>query len=122
MATEQSPATAARSWLIRLQRSLALETDHGFHDLQGQQQRFSLFLAEACRQPPEPLLTHDSPERLPEFARRFDAYGHLDEPDRRRLVVELRRHLLTLQRALEPPSPRRRRGYGCRNGLPSPRR
>lgn len=105
MAAEQSQANAARHWLIRLQRSLALETDHGFIDLQGHQQRFSSFLAGACRQLPEPLRQLDDPPRLPRFADRFEGYGQLDEPSRRRLVVELRRHLLTLQRALEPASP-----------------
>jgi ATP-dependent DNA helicase RecG len=105
VATEQSPANAARHWLIRLQRSLAVETDHGFTDLHGQQQRFSCFLAEACRQPPEPLHRLDDPAQLPRFAERFKGYDHLDEPSRRRLVVELRRHLLTLQRALDPAAP-----------------
>lgn len=105
MAAEQSPANAARQWLIRLQRSLALETDHGFTDLQGQQHRFSSFLAEACRQAPEPLQHLDDPPRLQRFGERFEDYGQLDEPSRRRLVVELRRHLLSLQRALDPASP-----------------
>jgi len=121
VATEQSPATAARSWLIRLQRSLAMETDHGFHDLQGHQQRFSAFLAAACLHPPIPLQELDKPPRLQDFGRRFEGYGLLEEPDRRRLVVELRRYLLTLQRTLEPsapPSPPRLR-LAERPGIPS---
>jgi len=105
VAAEQSPATEARSWLIRLQRSLALETDHGFSDLQGQQQRFSGFLADACNRPPAPLQELDNPSRLAQFGRRFEGYGSLEEPERRRLVVEVRRHLLTLQRAIDPPAP-----------------
>jgi ATP-dependent DNA helicase RecG len=105
VAAEQSPAIAARQWLIRLQRSLALETDHGFSDLQGQHQRFSSFLAEACRQAPEPLQHLDDPPRLHRFGKRFEDYGQLDESARRRLVVELRRHLQTLHRALDPATP-----------------
>ena len=38
-------------WLRQLQRSLSLEADSGFQDLQGQRSRFSVFLTQQCRSP-----------------------------------------------------------------------
>ena len=79
-------------WLRQLQRSLSLEADSGFQDLQGQRSRFSVFLEQQCRSPSPQLPAKDCQELLP-YAKQFSGYGEASAARRRYLVTQLRQHL-----------------------------
>ena len=91
-------------WLRQLQRSLSLEADSGFQDLQGQRSRFSDFLAQQCRSPSAQLPAKQCQELAP-FAAQFSRYSEASAAQRRYLVTQLRQHLHQLRRQLDPPAP-----------------
>ncbi|MEB3176423.1 MAG: ATP-dependent DNA helicase RecG [Synechococcus sp.] len=90
--------------MIRLQRSLALEAEHGFADLQGRQSRFSVFLQQSCAKG-EPSLPAAELVALQHFATSLAGYSSLSLEQRRRLVSQLRQHLHQLRQRLDPPAP-----------------
>ena len=81
------------AWCLRLQQAAQLESERGYGDLQGRQERFSAFisrsLAEAIRAPLAPPPT----DGLQQLARAFLAYGEQQPARRRQLVAQLRREL-----------------------------
>ena len=91
-------------WLRQLQRSLSLEADSGFQDLQGQRSRFSVFLEQQCRSPSAQLPAKQCQELAP-FAAQFSRYADASSAQRRYLVTQLRQHLHQLRRQLDPPAP-----------------
>ena len=100
-----APLTAELDrWLRQLQRSLSLEADSGFQDLQGQRSRFSVFLAQQCRSPSAQLPAKQCQELAP-FAAQFSRYSEASAAQRRYLVSQLRQHLHRLRRQLDPPAP-----------------
>ena len=90
--------------MIRLQRSLALEAEHGFADLQGRQSRFSFFVQQCCAKG-EPSLPATELAALQHFATTLGGYSSLNLEQRRRLVTQLRQHLHQLRQRLDPPAP-----------------
>ncbi|NBQ21740.1 MAG: DNA helicase RecG, partial [Synechococcaceae bacterium WB6_3B_236] len=91
-------------WLKRLQRSLSLEVDHGFQNLQGQRCLFNEFIATSCSQPPQQLFAQHR-LGLQVFINPFELYPSKDQAQRRRLVIQLRQHLHGLRKALDPELP-----------------
>ena len=92
-------------WLRPLQQALSLETERGFNDLQGRQQRFSAFLTDQLSQPPAHLLPPDAFDRLERLRDGFGDYSQLQDNARRRLVTDARRWLHELRHRLEPSAP-----------------
>ncbi|MEM1366505.1 MAG: ATP-dependent DNA helicase RecG [Cyanobacteria bacterium P01_H01_bin.15] len=88
----------------RLQRSLAIEAEKGFLDLQGRQYCFSEFLQLTFQQAPASL-----PLRLrsqwQKFAIEYAQYPKLGLAQRQHLIAQTRSYLLHLKKDLETPLP-----------------
>ena len=92
------------AWLKRLQRSLSVEADHGFGNLQGRSSSFCVFAEQSCAKG-EPSLPATELPPLQRFAKALNGYGSLNTDQRRRLVTQLRQHLHQLRQRLDPPAP-----------------
>jgi len=88
-------------WLARLQLSLAIEADNSFSNVIGKHSRFNQFIESSCRKPPHGLSTHQLDE-LDKFAKLYSKYDALQVEQRKRIVIDLRRHLYQLRKSLEP--------------------
>jgi ATP-dependent DNA helicase RecG len=86
-------------WL-RLQKALAIEAERGFNDLEGNQHRFSEFLALTLREPPTELPIVEQ-ERLRAIAQAFSRYSDLTFAQRQHLVADTRRVLYQTKRLAE---------------------
>ena len=93
------------AWLRPIQRSLALEAERGFENLQGRQQRFHQFLQGQLAAPPELPLPPGVSERMNRLGLAFERYPQLDNPARRRLVSDARQWLHELRHRMEPSAP-----------------
>ncbi|MEO0373108.1 MAG: ATP-dependent DNA helicase RecG [Cyanobacteria bacterium P01_A01_bin.17] len=101
------PAPTLPDW-TRLQRSLAVEAERGFSDLEGKEFRFSQFLKQSLETSAVPFLKPDEQERWQQTAARFENYSELPLNKRQHLVAETRRLLYHAQqdyrRVIEPES------------------
>jgi ATP-dependent DNA helicase RecG len=97
--TEYTAAVAPEStpdW-GRLQRSLSIEAERGFCDVQGNQFRFSEFLGLSLEQ--AAATSSQNQAHCQEMAQKFGSYGGLSIGQRQHLVAETRRVLYQIQRA-----------------------
>ncbi|BEV36331.1 ATP-dependent DNA helicase RecG [Synechococcus sp. M16CYN] len=92
-------------WLQPLQRSLSLETESRFRDLQGRKQRFHQFLSQQLSAPPAIPMPRGEIERMERMRCSFDNYPQLTDASRQRLVSDSRQWLYELRRRLEPSAP-----------------
>ncbi len=83
----------------RLHKALAVEAQHGFIDLVGQQYQFSEFLCITLGKPPAQLLRPDQ-EQWRDLAREFSHYPELTVSDRKRLLTITDRLLTDAQAQL----------------------
>ncbi|MGF1601609.1 MAG: ATP-dependent DNA helicase RecG [Thermosynechococcaceae cyanobacterium] len=101
------PAPTLPDW-TRLQRSLAVEAERGFTDLEGKEFRFSQFLKQSLETSAVPFLKPDEQNRWQQTAARFEKYSELPLTKRQHLVAETRRLLYQAQqdyrRVIEPES------------------
>jgi ATP-dependent DNA helicase RecG len=79
-------------WII-LQRSLSIEVERGFCDVQGQRFRFSEFLTHCLHQIGKP----DLAPRSQKLAQQFSQYPELSLSQRQRLIAETRRFIQQCQ-------------------------
>ncbi len=93
------------TWMLPLQRSLGLEADRGFQNLQGRQQRFHAFLQQQLAAPPAVPFPQGVNERMSKLSSGFADYPELADPARRRLVTDARQWLHELRHRLEPSAP-----------------
>ena len=93
------------TWMLPLQRSLGLEADRGFQNLQGRQQRFHAFLQQQLAAPPAVPFPQGVSERMSKLSSGFADYPELADPARRRLVTDARQWLHELRHRLEPSAP-----------------
>ena len=104
-AVEATPPPAMPDW-IRLQKALSVESERGFNNIEGHQQRFSEFISSALKQglealsanPAGALLTGepsllDNSDKWSDLAERFDHYSDLSFSQRQHLVADTRRFL-----------------------------
>ncbi len=77
---------------IRLHKALAVEAEHGFTDLVGNQYRFSEFLSLTFGKFPSALPPHER-RRWQELSVQFASYPHLEIEARQSLIAEARRYL-----------------------------
>ena len=91
--------------MLPLQRSLGLEADRGFQNLQGRQQRFHTFLQQQLAAPPAVPFPQGVAERMAKLSTGFGDYPDLADPARRRLVTDARQWLHELRHRLEPSAP-----------------
>lgn len=87
--TSPMPPTDVRVDWLKLQRSLSIEVERGFCDVQGQQFRFSEFLSLNLKQLPQ-TATFSQGVAL---AQRFTQYADLSLGQRQRLIAETRRFI-----------------------------
>jgi ATP-dependent DNA helicase RecG len=90
--------------LVRLQRALSVEAEHGFNDLKGNQHRFSEFLHLTLSKPEKDLPAQDR-AKFQEIADRFATYSELDFSERQHLVAETRRFLHQVSKGLTASPP-----------------
>lgn len=90
--------------LVRLQKALSVEAEHGFNDLEGNQHRFSEFLRINFSQPAD--MPSKEQTRCHEIADQFASYSDLSFSQRQHLVAETRRFLYQVhrERTIEPPA------------------
>ena len=93
------------AWMLPIQRSLGLEADRGFQNLQGRQQRFHDFLQQQLGAPPALPFPQGVTERMTRLSAGFADYPELADPARRRLVADARQWLHELRHRLEPSAP-----------------
>jgi len=91
--------------MLPIQRSLGLEADRGFQNLQGRQQRFHAFLQQQLAVPPALPFPQGVSERMSKLSSGFADYPNLADPARRRLVTAARQWLHELRHRLEPSAP-----------------
>ena len=91
--------------MLPIQRSLGLEADRGFQNLQGRQQRFHAFLQQQLAEPPALPFPQGVSERMSKLSSGFADYPNLADPARRRLVTDARQWLHELRHRLEPSAP-----------------
>ena len=94
-----------KGWMLPMQRSLSLEADRKFQNLQGRQQRFHQFLHQQLSIPPALPLPRGAAERMQRLAEMFSGYPDLSDAQRRRLVTDTRQWLHELRHRLEPSAP-----------------
>ncbi len=83
---------------VRLQKALSVESEHGFNDIAGHQQRFSEFLASSLASGLKALSENlagqiGDPDKWQALATRFGQYGDLSFSQRQHLVADTRRFL-----------------------------
>ena len=81
------------AWMLPIQRSLGLEADRGFQNLQGRQQRFHTFLQQQLAVPPALPFPQGVSDRMSKLSSGFADYPNLADPARRRLVTDVRQWL-----------------------------
>ncbi|WP_226408225.1 ATP-dependent DNA helicase RecG [Synechococcus sp. MU1625] len=91
--------------MLPIQRSLGLEADRGFRNLQGRQQRFHDFLQQQLAAPPALPFPQAVTDRMTRLSAGFAEYPELADPARRRLVTDARQWLYELRHRLEPSAP-----------------
>ncbi|WP_244279346.1 ATP-dependent DNA helicase RecG [Synechococcus sp. UW69] len=91
--------------MLPIQRSLGLEADRGFCNLQGRQQRFHDFLQQQLAAPPALPFPQGVTDRMTRLSAGFAEYPELADPARRRLVTDARQWLYELRHRLEPSAP-----------------
>ena len=82
---------------IRLQKALSVETERGFINLKGKQYLFNEFLTLTFGKFPVGLPS-DERRRWLDFSAKFASYPNLETEHRKRLVIEARRYLYSLQK------------------------
>jgi ATP-dependent DNA helicase RecG len=91
--------------LLRLQKALQVEADHGFNDMQGNHYRFSEFFCLTLGQP-SPEISRPQALQLRDLGAKFADYRHLGFAGRRNLVAEARQLLAQVkQQSLAAPNP-----------------
>ncbi|MEL6159639.1 MAG: ATP-dependent DNA helicase RecG [Cyanobacteria bacterium J06627_32] len=92
-----APSPPALPDWVRLQKALSVESDRGFNNIEGHQQRFSEFLSSSLlngqKVLSENLSPHVSPDKWKSLADRFDSYTDLSFSQRQHLVADTRRFL-----------------------------
>jgi ATP-dependent DNA helicase RecG len=90
-------------WFVRLQKSLALEVEAEFGNLQGRLKRFNIFLESICDDPPKGLTALQA-QALSLYKNNFANYDDLSIEQRQKLVIKLRRDLHKWRQELQPIS------------------
>ena len=90
--------------LVRLQKALSVEADHGFNDLEGNQFRFSEFLRLSLSESTETLPDAEK-GRCQAIVSQFAKYSDLEFSERQHLVAEARRFLYQVKTQVKAQKP-----------------
>jgi ATP-dependent DNA helicase RecG len=100
------------AWCLRLQQAAQLESERGYGDLQGRQERFSAFISRSLAEAIQDPAAMPPADGLQQLARAFLTYGEQQPARRRQLVANLRRQLHAWRcqvRVVQPQAPPRLR-------------
>lgn len=103
--SQPSAPPAGLDW-VRLQKALSIESERGFNNIEGHQQRFSEFVASSLLEGLSSLVANHSGQ-LPDgdkwktLAENFDTYSDLSFSQRQHLVADTRRFLHRARQAAE---------------------
>ena len=90
---------------VRLQKALSVESERGFNNLEGHQQRFSDFLASSLHSGhkvlSDCLSSQLNADKWKTLAQRFDSYENLSFSERQHLVADTRRFLHRARRTVD---------------------
>jgi ATP-dependent DNA helicase RecG len=100
-----NPGADLDSWCARLQQAAQLESDRGFQDLQGRQERFSGFLCRSLQEAAAWGTALPPAAELNSLYQGFVGYAEHTPGRRRQLVAQLRQRLHSWRMAARPPQP-----------------
>ncbi len=100
-----NPDADLDSWCARLQQAAQLESDRGFQDLQGRQERFSGFLCRSLQEAAAWGTALPPAAELNSLHQGFAGYAEHTPGRRRQLVAQLRQRLHSWRMAARPPQP-----------------
>jgi len=92
-------------YIYRLQRSLSVESDHGFANVQGKQYRFADFLYQSLSNNCPPEWQEQECIHAQKLAEQYQAYGNLTLSQRQKLITDTRKFLNQIHERLTPPAP-----------------
>lgn len=103
--TERSSTEQTLPDWVRLQKALSLESENGFNNLEGRQQRFNEFLSSSLaggmRSLSKDLAGQISNDKWKDLSERFNDYCDLSFSQRQHLVADTRRFLHRARQAAE---------------------
>ncbi len=90
-----------KNWVRPLQRALTLETEFGFKNILGKEKYFNEFLYESFTNLNHLGLNNEFKLLFKTFSEKYNLYNKLEINQRKRLVIDTRRHLLKLSKSLD---------------------
>jgi ATP-dependent DNA helicase RecG len=95
---EQASESSKPDW-VRLQKALSVESERGFNNIEGHEQRFSEFLASSLAGQINPPV--ENRDKWKTLAEQFDRYSDLSFSQRQHLVADTRRFLHQARKTAE---------------------
>jgi len=90
-----------KDWIRPLQKALTLESENRFNNLQGKKQHFNDYLNKSLSNLDNLKLTNEFIKLFGEFSIKYSQYNDLDINQRKRLVIDTRKGLLKLGKAID---------------------
>ena len=90
-----------KDWIRPLQKALTLESENRFTNLQGKKQHFNDYLNKSLSNLDNLKLTNEFIKLFDEFSIKYSEYNDLDINQRKRLVIDTRKGLLKLGKAID---------------------
>lgn len=90
-----------KDWIRPLQKALTLESENRFNNLQGKKQHFNDYLNKSLSNLDNLKLTNEFIKLFGEFSIKYSEYNDLDINQRKRLVIDTRKGLLKLGKAID---------------------
>ncbi len=90
-----------KDWIRPLQKALTLESENRFTNLQGKKQHFNDYLNKSLSNLDNLKLTNEFIKLFGEFSIKYSEYNDLDINQRKRLVIDTRKGLLKLGKAID---------------------
>ena len=90
-----------KDWIRPLQKSLTLESENKFNNLLGKNQHFNDYLNKSLSNLDNLKLTNEFIKLFGEFSIKYSEYNNLDINQRKRLVIDTRKGLLKLGKAID---------------------
>ena len=90
-----------KDWIRPLQKSLTIETENKFINTLGREKYFNDYLHESLKKLDNLNLPDEYLRIFYEFSKKYNEYKKLDENQRKRLIIDTRKSLYKLSKALE---------------------
>ena len=101
MTNKEKYINLIKDWIRPLQKALTLESENRFNNLQGKKQHFNDYLNKSLSNLDNLKLTNEFIKLFGEFSIKYSEYNDLDINQRKRLVIDTRKGLLKLGKAID---------------------